>query len=106
MMLKILVYPVGSEPRVQEIEGSLESMQQAVGGDIQMVNLGAISGIDELAAYDLVCNEDGKIEGLEPNRSFAYDIIAGQFFITKVNSVGEEIPLTDDDIELITKYIK
>ena len=63
-----------------EIGGSLADMQKVVGGYIQ-----ATYPYEELVA--LVCNEDGKFEGLPLNRALRdengeiYDIVAGTFFI-------------------------
>jgi len=63
-----------------EIGNSLDEMQGIVGGLIQ-----AVYPYDEPVA--LVCNEEGKLDGLPLNRALCdengevYDIIAGTFFI-------------------------
>ena len=63
-----------------EIESSLEAMQRVVQGDIQ-----AIYPFEEEVC--MVCNEEGKIDGLPLNRALydenheIYDIIAGPAFI-------------------------
>ena len=79
--MNVLLIMPGERPKETEIDGSLESMQNIVGGLIQ-----AIYPFDDPVA--LVCNDEGKLIGLEPNRflrdpntGMAYDIIFGPFFI-------------------------
>lgn len=72
--IKVLMIEPGKAPYLTEIGGDLKSMQEAVGGLIELVYLG-----DESIA---VCNEEGKLIGLEGNRRLDWgDIIAGPFFI-------------------------
>ena len=73
-MMRILVVEPGKQPEEREIDGSLESMQQIVGGLIQ-----AIYPFDDTVA--LICNDEGKLLGLPWNRIVGYDIIAGTFFL-------------------------
>ena len=72
--MRILVVEPGKQPEEREIDGSLESMQQIVGGLIQ-----AIYPFDDTVA--LICNDEGKLLGLPWNRVVDYDIIAGTFFL-------------------------
>ena len=79
--MKILVVEPRKRPYVQEIDGSLESMQKLVGGTIQ-----AVYPFPE-DAVALICNDEGKLLGLPLNRALRdgdgdiYDIVAGKFFI-------------------------
>jgi hypothetical protein len=65
---------------VAKIDGSLKGMQAVVGGLIQ-----AKYPYEEQVA--IVCNDEGKLEGLPLNRALRdgegsiYDILAGTFFI-------------------------
>jgi len=78
--MRILLIEPGRYAREAEIGDSLRDMQKAVGGRID-----AIYPYDEPVA--LVCNDEGKIDGLPLNRALCdengetYDIIAGTFFI-------------------------
>ena len=78
-MRVVLVEP-GKAARVAEIDGSLEGMQKTVGGYIQ-----AVYPFEETVC--LVCNEEGKLQGLPLNRALRdddnriYDIVAGTFLI-------------------------
>lgn len=91
-MIRVLFFPVGERPREHMISGDLESMQKLVGGWIQMVPIGK--------GMDLVCDEEGKINGAMPNRfiSSLDDMVCGPFFITKSNEDGDCVSLTDSDI--------
>ena len=66
---------------VKEIPSSLESLQHEVGGDIE-----AVYPFEEPVA--IVCNEEGKMNGLPLNRALRddsgeiYDIVAGTFLVT------------------------
>lgn len=85
--ITVLVVEPGEKPYVKEIESDLKSYQREVDGYIEV-----IYPFEELVA--LVCNEEGKVNGLQPNRALRdgdgrpYDIIAGTFLI---------VGLTEDD---------
>ena len=97
-LLKVLVVEPMKPCRVQEFPGTLEAMQNIVGGYIETVH----SFPDAV----IVCNEEGKLLGLPFNRPLMdengqpYDILCGTFFIA---GIGEEdlVSLTE---EQITKY--
>ena len=75
-----MVVEPGKNPYTKDISFSLESLQQQVGGYIQ-----AVYPFKEPVA--LICNEEGKLEGLPLNRALKddegniYDIVAGTFLI-------------------------
>ena len=78
-MLVLMIEP-GKAPRRLELSNSLEEMQKAVGGFIQI-----LYPFGEPVA--LVCNEEGKLLGLPANRALrdesgaVYDIVCGTFFL-------------------------
>lgn len=97
--MKVLVIEAGCQPMVKEIDGSLKSMQEVVGGYIQAI----YPWMEEVA---LVCNEEGKINGMALNRPLLddrgqlVDIIAGTFFICSAPVDSESFQsLTDEQIE-------
>lgn len=94
-MPKVLVVPVGKPPVVKTILSGLEPMQKLVGGYIEQVTL-----TDGLG---LICNEEGKLQGLTPNRNFNGDTICGDFFLSRYNEEGETVDVTDEDIEIYSK---
>ena len=78
--MTILKVMPGRKPARITIPHTLDAMQRMVCGDIQ-----AIFPYDDMVA--LVCNEEGKNLGMEPNRAVRnedgdiLDIISGTFFI-------------------------
>jgi hypothetical protein len=99
----VLVKPL-QKPQIIEIGTSLEAMQETVGGLIEQ-----IMPFDEEVA--LVCNEEGKIDGLDLNRALKYpdgkiiDIIAGDFFICSTK--GENFTsLTDEQAQRYSEMFK
>ncbi len=95
-LLKVVYVEPGKPAYAAEIEDTLKAKQRAVGGMIELVNNG-----DETA---IICNEEGKLEGLPANRRIRElsDVIVGNFFVV---GLGEENfrSLTDEETE---KYLK
>ena len=60
--MKVLMVEPGKSPYETEIEGGLESLQAAVGGDIQ-----ATYPYENPVA--LICNDEGKLLGMPLNRA-------------------------------------
>lgn len=92
----------GKKAVVKEIDGSLEGMQKVVGGYIE-----AIYPFDDPVA--LVCNEEGKLEGLAMNRALRhegaiYDVICGTFFLCLAPADSSEFESLTDD--LVEKYLE
>ena len=97
--MRILVIKPGQRPEVQEIDGTLESMQRVVGGLIQ-----AVYPYEQPVA--LVANDEGKVLGLPLNRGLRdeagelYDIICGTFFLCGAPSdKGNFTSLTDVQVQ-------
>lgn len=72
--------PENGLAEVVEIENDLASLQKEVGGYIETLPL-----VDDIT---IVCNEEGKINGLKPNRGVTWhyrdvEIINGDFLIVK-----------------------
>ena len=100
--MNVLLVMPGETPREVEIDGSLESMQNIVGGLIQ-----AIYPFDDPVA--LICNDEGKLIGLEPNRALrdpetgeVYDLVCGPFFLCGL----EKDDFSSLPVDLIAKYQK
>ena len=79
--MRVLIVEPMKPPYAKEIPHTLDAMQEIVGGIIQAVYP---SCVDEIS---VVCNDEGKLMGLPPNRLLrddsgrAYDYIAGTFFV-------------------------
>lgn len=90
-MITVIKEP-GNKPYKKEVEDKLEIWQEIVGGYIEVVNL-----TDTIL---IVCNEEGKIKGLDINFAWHHDIIVGT--VCFVGEDGEEFrSLTDNEIESI-----
>ena len=92
--MKILLLEPGKLAREAEIDGSLESMQETVGGLIT-----AVYPFSEPVA--VVANDEGLLMGLPLNRKLDdYTIIAGTFFLCGLS----EDSFADLPPELMKKY--
>ena len=79
--ISVLLVEPNKYPKMIEIDDTLEAMQAVVGGDIEEY----MPFEDEVA---IICNEEGKITGMAPNRAVyeensreMLDIICGKFFV-------------------------
>lgn len=84
--IQVLLVKPYQYPERTTIPSGLESLQQLVGGFIEVVY-----PFDDPVA--IICNEEGKINGLPPNRALydeagnVADVIAGDFLVV---GIGEE----------------
>ena len=96
--LKGLLVAENKLPKVVEIPNTLKSLQELVGGFIEYCYM------PEHEDVVLICNEEGKINGMGPNRDIGHDIIFGPFFVIGDNpDIGENISLTEEQISKWTK---
>ena len=80
-------------PKEIELDNSLEAKQKIVEGYIECVYL---PNDDSVV---LICNEEGKINGMKFNRDIGHDIIAGPFLILgDDHRNGDFKSLTDEQI--------
>lgn len=101
--MKILVVEPGKAPVEREITGTLDSMQEVVGGMVQGLYIA-----EDIA---IICNEEGKLLGLPLNRAIfdqetheIREIIAGTFFVCGAPIDSESFaPLTDEQIQTYRK---
>lgn len=97
--MTVLAVLPGKAPERMGLDGSLEFMRKFVGGTIQ-----ALYPFSDPVA--IVCNDEGKLLGLEYNRALrdddgsVYDILCGPFFIC---GLGEENFASLPE-ELVQKY--
>ncbi len=78
--ISVLIVEPGKKPYIKEIASGYKSLQNEVGGIVQ-----AVYPFEEPVA--LICNDEGKLDGLPLNRALRdddgeiYDIVAGTFMI-------------------------
>ena len=96
--IKVLKVSPRKAPEVVTLVNELEELQKAVSIGADYVGLIEIIDIDDDICA--LCNEEGKLIGLPPNRRIGHDVICGTFYIIGVDSEeGELTSLSDDDIE-------
>lgn len=88
--IKALCVEPGKAPVVTVLGNDLRSLQKAVGGRIELVTIA-----DDAC---VLCNEEGKLIGLEGNRRLGNDILTGTFYV--VGFRGDEfVSLTDSQTQ-------
>ena len=94
--LRALLVKENELPVEVEIPNTLNSLQKQVEGYIEYYY------IPDIEDAVIICNEEGKINGMGPNREVGRDIIFGPFLIVGDDyEQGETISLTD---EQVSKY--
>lgn len=94
--MRVIVCRVGEEPKYEEIDESLDGMQEVVHGFIEEFPLDA--------DFSIVCNEEGKLNGMKPNRVVvdmpSVGMIFGDFFICR-NGEDDFKSVGDGDLEKV-----
>ena len=96
--ISVLLVEPNKYPKMIEIDDTLEAMQEVVGGDIEEY----MPFEDEVA---IICNEEGKVTGLPPNRAVyeenareMQDIICGKFFVAYAPFEAEKFQSLPPDL--------
>lgn len=99
--IKVLMVEPGKHPRVTTLSNDLDALQKAVsiGADYQ----GLIEIISIGNGDCLLCNEEGKLIGLDGNRRLGNDIIVGVFYIMSEDEDGNLVSLSERKIKHYTK---
>ena len=95
--IKVLMVEPGSHPTEVELDNDLHNLQKAVSIGTNYIGLIEIIPIDKKTV--ILCNEEGKLNGLEGNRRINGDIIAGTFYICGEDEEGNLTSLSEDDIQ-------
>ena len=88
---------------IGEIENTLEAKQKYVQGLIQVISLNS--------QIDIICNDEGKLMGLEPNRAFMdgediLDIFVGNILACRHDIEGNFTSIREEDIPVIEECLK
>lgn len=108
-MEKVMIKKVEEAPKVVEVdELTLEYMQGIVGGYIEMPYL---SEALDSRKIDIVINEEGKLEGLEPNMMVMHkgqivDIVVGDMLFVANDGQGNTIGLDDKQLEYLKELFE
>lgn len=98
--IKVLMVEPHKLPKVTMLDRNLDALQKAV-------SIGAESqGLIEIIPLEnnvcLLCNEEGKLIGLEGNRRLGRDIITGTFYICGDSKSGALCSLSEENIRKYT----
>ena len=96
--IKVVMVEPHKTPTITTIKTKLENLQEAVGGLIEIINIE-----DDVC---ILCNEEGKLIGLEGNRRLADDIIVGTFYVCGSNDEGELTSLNQRQIDKYTNFFR
>lgn len=96
-MIKVLVKEPGKPAFFKEIESELEPAKTVVGGWIE------VATISYNPSILMICNEEGKLKGLEHNFKLRGDSIVGTVFFARGTEEGEIVGLEDGDLEIIQR---
>ena len=98
--IKVLKVAPLEKLEVCYLENELSSLQKAVSIGADYVGLIEIIDLDEKAC--ILCNEEGKLIRLMPNRQVENDIICGVFYVTGQDKAGNLTALTNEQIQYYT----
>ena len=73
MKIRVIMKRPDKEPYVTNISDTLENMQKTVGGHIEVFSLSP--------DFAIICNEEGKLLGMEPNFRIGGQYFAGTCFV-------------------------
>ena len=99
--IKALMIEPGKHPCVVELTNDLDSLQKAV--SIGAPDQGLIEFVYIEDNVSILCNEEGKLIGLEPNRRLGEDILCGVFYVVAENNNGDLKSLTKEQQERYSK---
>ncbi len=93
--IRVLKVEPHEHPKECILENTLEALQEAVDGYIDIIGLE-----DDIC---ILLNDEGKLRGLEGNRSLGDDILVGNFYICGSDAEGNLTSLTDEEIKFYTE---
>lgn len=106
-MHKVMIKRCNEKPFIEEVkEVNLEYMQSVVDGLIEIPYLS--EGLYDLG-IDIVINEEGKLNGSEPNmilmndKRDVVDILMGDILFTSSDEEGRSIGLNEEQINALNK---
>ena len=99
--IKALMVAPGEHPKEVVLKNNLDALQKAVSIGCDCQGLIEIVGLEK--GVCIICNEEGKLLGLEGNRRLGSDIIAGVFYVVGEDKCGNFVSLTEAQMNYYTK---
>ena len=97
--IKVLMVEPGKHPIETELDNDLDSLQKAVsiGTDYQgLIELIPVEPVE--SGVLILANEEGKLNGMEGNRKFGYDILCGVFYVCSEDDGGNPASLSEENM--------
>ena len=91
--IKALMVAPGEHPREIVLKNDLDALQKAVSIGCDYQGLIEVVGLGD--GVCIICNEEGKLLGLEGNRRLGGDILAGVFYVVGEDKCGNFVSLTE-----------
>lgn len=95
--MKVVIKKVGEQAQVTEIENTLDALQKFVEGHIEVVSVGG--------EIIMICNEEGKLNGLEYNFKLGNDFIVGNVLFVQAKD-DDFTDLSDSNVESIMNFFQ
>jgi hypothetical protein len=96
--ITIVVCNPGADAEETQIPNTLEAMQAAVGGYLEIIRTNGTP----LACFDVFVNEDGNMKGLAYNRRMPPGHnICGPLVVSKSDADGKQVSLTPGEVALV-----
>lgn len=99
--ITVLMVEPNKRPTITTLVNDLDALQKAVSIGANYQGLIEIIGIED--GVCVLCNEEGKLIGLEGNRKIGTDIITGVFYVVGEDGCGNLTSLPKDKIERYQK---
>lgn len=100
--IKVLMVAPHQRPTVVTLKNELRALQESVSIGAEDVGYIEIIGIDSDTC--ILCNEEGKLIGLPPNRRFYQDILCGVFYVVGEDGEGNLTSLSQEMMERYTEF--
>jgi hypothetical protein len=96
--IEVLAYRVGKAPMMETLDNDLKSLQAFVGGYIEAYTIAP--------GITVICNEEGRLKGLPPNREVpGAGLIVGDFLVCRNSSAGNTLSLTGKQVKTVHTLI-
>ena len=99
--IKVLKVEPCKKPESVTLTNRLEDLQVAVSIGADYTGLIEIVDIDSKTC--ILCNEEGKLIGLQPNRIFGNDILCGVFYVCGQDKWGNLTSLKEEAVKHYTE---
>ena len=99
--IKVLKVEPCKKPELVTLTNRLEDLQVAVSIGADYTGLIEIVDIDSKTC--ILCNEEGKLIGLKPNRVWGNDILCGVFYVCGQDRCGSLTSLSEEAVKHYTE---